>query len=300
MDVTIRSVATIAEYRAVEVLQRQAWAMPDDLEVVPLHLLVTVQRNGGLLLGAFDDEGLVGFVFGFPGLTAEGRAKHCSHMMAVAPAYQSLGVGYQLKLAQRTHVLAQGFDLITWTYDLLESRNAYLNLHKLGGVCRTYVRDYYGPMADGLNRGLPSDRFEVEWWIGEERVQRRLAHPPLTHRPLVDSLSPQGARKQSPLPWGRGGGRGKLPPAAHVPRKTPAGLLAPGPLTLDADAPYVQVEVPANYQAIKAADPGLALEWRLATREMFEAYFAAGYTAVDFVSQSVEDERRSSYLLCRG
>ena len=273
MDVTIRSLETLDEVRACEELQRQAWAMPDDLEVVPLHLLVTVQRNGGLLLGAFDGASLVGCVFGFPGLTVEGRPKHCSHMMAVAPAYQSLGVGYQLKLAQRAQ--AQGFDLIAWTYDPLESRNAYLNLHKLGGVCRRYIRDYYGPMADGLNRGLPTDRFEVEWWIGEERVQRRLAGR------AVASVSGRVAQ-------------------AHVPRRTRVGLLAPGQLALNADAPLVEVEVPADYQAIKAADPGLALEWRLATREVFEAYFAAGYTAVDFVSRLVEDERHSFYFLCRG
>ena len=275
MDVTIRSLETLAEVRAVEVLQRQAWAMPDDLEVVPLHLLVTAQRNGGLLLGAFDGESLVGFVFGFPGLTVEGRAKHCSHMMGVAPAYQSLGVGYQLKLAQRAHALEQGFDLVTWTYDPLESRNAYLNLHKLGGVCRTYIRDYYGPMADGLNRGLPSDRFQMEWWISDERVQRRLAGKAI---PIISEPVAQ----------------------AHVPRETAAGLLAPGDLALDADAPYAQVEIPADYQAIKAADPALGLEWRLAMREVFEAYLAGGYTILDFVSRLVEGERHSFYLLCRG
>lgn len=275
MDVTIRSLETLAEVRACEDLQRQAWAMADDLEVVPLHLLVTAQRNGGLLLGAFDGESLVGFVFGFPGLTKEGKLKHCSHMMAVAPAYQSLGVGYQLKLAQRAQALAQRFDLITWTYDPLESRNAYLNLHKLGGVCRLYIRDYYGPMADGLNRGLPSDRFEVEWWLDGERVQRRLAGRAVP-------ACPESALRVLET------------------RATAAGLRAPSQSLLDVDAPHVLVEVPAEYQAVKGADSELALAWRLATRAVFEAYFAAGYTVVDFVSRLAEDERRSSYLLCRG
>lgn len=274
MDVTIRSVDTLAEVRAVEVLQRQAWAMPDDLEVVPLHLLVAAQRNGGLLLGAFDGAALVGFVFGFPGLTADGQAKHCSHMMGVAPAYRSLGVGYRLKLAQRAHSLEQGIDLITWTYDPLESRNAYLNIHKLGGVCRSYLRDYYGPMADGLNRGLPSDRFEVEWWLDGERVQRRLAGRAVP-------ACPESAVRVLET------------------RATAAGLRAPGHSLLDADAPHVLVEVPAEYQAVKAADSELALAWRLATRAVFEAYSAAGYTAVDFVSRLAEEERRSFYLLCR-
>ncbi len=279
MELTIRPVETMAEYRAVEAIQRQAWAMDDDLEVVPVHLLLTAAKNGGMVLGAFAGNEMVGFVFGFPGITAEGKVKHCSHMMGVAPGVQSSGVGYRLKLAQRAFALAQDLDLVTWTYDPLESRNAYLNVHKLGAVCRTYIRDLYGALDDGLNAGLPSDRFEVEWWLEGETVQRRLA--------------------SSPLPRGRGEGRGGPWLVAHVPRETSGGFLAPGPLTLDADAPYVQVEIPAEYQAIRAADRGLALAWRLATRELFEAYFAAGYTAVDFLSRRAEGARRSFYLLSR-
>ena len=142
--------------------------MPDGLEVLPVHLMVAVPRNGGLLLGAFDGDDLVGYVFGFPGITAGGKLKHCSHMMGVAPGCQVRGIGYQLKLAQREHLLARGCDLVTWTYDPLASRNAYLNLAKLGVVCRTYLQDYYGPMTDGLNAGLPADRLQVDWWIGSE------------------------------------------------------------------------------------------------------------------------------------
>jgi chorismate synthase len=137
MDIVIRSLETVAEYHACESLQHQVWAMPDDLEVVPLHILMPVQSHGGLLLGAFDGDALVGFVFGYLGMTQEGALKHCSHMMGVAPVYQSAGIGYQLKRAQREHALAQGHDLVTWTYDPLQSRNAYLNIRKLGAVCRT-------------------------------------------------------------------------------------------------------------------------------------------------------------------
>ena len=186
MNLKIRTLSTVAEVRACEAMQRQVWAIPDDLEVVPLHLLVTIQRNGGLLLGAFDGDDLVGFVFGFPGISSNGKFKHCSHLMGVAPSYQSRGVGHQLKLAQREFVLDQGIDLITWTYDPLESRNAYLNIHKLGGVCRTYARDYYGPLTDGLGAGLPSDRFQVEWWIAAERVRQCLAGD--SGRPLADPI----------------------------------------------------------------------------------------------------------------
>ncbi|MGD9316090.1 MAG: GNAT family N-acetyltransferase, partial [Anaerolineae bacterium] len=131
MNVLIRPLESIAEFHACEALQRRVWVLPDDLEVVPLHLLLTAQRNGGLVLGAFDGGELVGFLFGFPAYDQDGRPKHCSHMMGVDPDCQGAGIGYQLKLAQREFALAQGLDLVTWTYDPLESRNAYLNIHKL-------------------------------------------------------------------------------------------------------------------------------------------------------------------------
>ncbi len=275
MNISIRPLVTIAEYHACEALQRRVWAMPDDLEVVPLHLLITAQRNGGLLLGAFDGDDLVGFLFGFPGFSEEGKRKHCSHMMGVVPGYRNAGIGYRLKLAQREFALAQGLDLVTWTYDPLESRNAYLNIHKLGAVCRAYVRDYYGPLTDRLNAGLSTDRFQVEWWIASEGVERRLA-------------GRVGRSYAGPL--------ARANTIAH----TGAGLLIPRVLTLDASVPAAQVEVPADYQAIKSADPGLAREWRRVTRQIFEFYFAAGYAVVGFRSTLTEEGRRSFYILRAG
>lgn len=272
MNISIRALQSIAEVHACEDLQRRVWRMPDDLEVVPLHLLLTVQRNGGLLLGAFDGADLVGLLFGFPACDRDGKPKHCSHMMGVDPAYQSAGIGYQLKLAQREFVLAQGLDLVTWTYDPLESRNAYLNIQKLGAVCRTYIRDYYGTLADGLNAGLPSDRFEVMWWIADDPPGQRLPH--------------QDSGWDNRAVFG-----------ANVPTRTPGGLLMPGSLALETGAPVVQVEIPTDFQAIKAADPGLALEWRLAMRQVFETYFATGYTVVDFLSRVTGLGRQCFYVL---
>ena len=272
MNLSIRPLATIDEFRACEALQRQVWAMSDDLEIVPLHLLVTVQRNGGLLLGAFDGAVLAGFVFGFPGISGNGKLVHCSHMMGVAPGYQSQGIGYRLKVAQRDHVLGQGVDLITWTYDPLESRNAYLNMHKLGCVCRTYVRDYYGPLSDGLSVGLPTDRFQVEWWAASARVHSRLVG--LSGTQSADAFV-----------------------QVNTTTRTTGGNLAPGKVNLEIDARAIRFEIPANYQALKVADAALALEWRLAVRGISEAYFAAGYTVTDFRHQHTPDGGRSYYVL---
>jgi len=273
VSLEIRPPATVGEVRACEELQLQAWQMPDYREVVPLHMMIAVVKGGGLLLGAFDGGELLGFVFGFPGITAGGRLKHYSHMLAVRPGVQGRGIGRRLKLAQRQAILARGLDLVTWTYDPLESRNAALNLDRLGTVCRTYIRDLYGAMTDGLNAGLPTDRFEVEWWLASEHVARRLT----------------GEGGRSPVE--------SVP--VNVTRPAPGGFRRPGSIDLTRDAPVIEVEVPADYQALKAGAPALALEWRLATRQIFESYFAAGYTAVDFAQRRAGGERRSYYLLAR-
>lgn len=270
----IRPVRELEEYRACEALQRRAWLMSGDLEVVPVHLLVGVHEGGGLLLGAFDGEDLVGLVFGFPGITSAGNLKHCSHMMAVLPEYQGQGVGFQLKLAQRRVVRSQGTDLITWAYDPLESRNAHLNVSRLGAVCGTYVRDLYGPLADGLNAGLPTDRFQVDWWISSKWVAERLAGEPGRHR-----CQQAGQANETEC--------------------TAIGLRIPGSMNLDLDLPAIQIEVPADYQVVKAEDPILARDWRFVTRELFEAYFAAGYVAADYHSRWAAGERRNFYLLVK-
>jgi chorismate synthase len=272
MSLSIRRVESIAEYHACEEIQQLAWAMPHGIEIVPLHLLIAVQKQGGLLLGAFEGDKLVGFVFGFVGMTPDGNLKHCSHMMGVLPEYQCRGVGYQLKLAQRDFVLSQRIDLVTWTYDPLESRNAYLNIHKLGAISRAYIRDLYGPMADGLNAGLPSDRLQVEWWIRRERVRKRL-----TGQDAQPSLA--ACMQVNPVTW------------------LPIGLPAPLSPVLNASTPCLAVEVPATYQAVKAADPELALQWRLTIRQLLETYFAAGYCAVGYVRSMERGEWRAFYLL---
>ncbi len=120
------------------------------------------------------------------------KLKHCSHQLGVLPEWQSRGVGYALKVAQREAVLNQGVRLITWTYDPLESKNARLNIAKLGAVCNTYIRDYYGELRDDLNRGLATDRFQVDWWIASRRIETRLTRnrPPLQLRHYLDVGAP--------------------------------------------------------------------------------------------------------------
>ncbi|MEA3340355.1 MAG: hypothetical protein U9R15_10350 [Chloroflexota bacterium] len=276
MTVEIRLIQTIAEYRAAEQVQREVWNL-EEVEIVPDHLLLTTQKNGGLVMGAFDrppegeNEQLVGFVFGFAGLTAAGQVKHCSHMTGVLPARQNLNLGYRLKLAQREHTLAQGIDLVTWTFDPLESRNARLNFHKLGVTCNTYLRNLYGDIRDALNAGLPSDRFQVDWYVASARVAGRL------HSDWVESSL--AALEATGIPI--------------LNRFLPGDLPRPPQTTLPVAGEQLLIQIPARFQAIKATDMGLARAWRTHTRELFEAAFALGYTAVDLLFEN----ERSCYLL---
>lgn len=276
MGIETRLIQTHEEYRAVEQLQREVWGL-EEIEVVPDHLLLTAQKNGGLVLGAFDLSSeakggqLVGFVFGLVGLSPDGRIKHCSHMTGVAPDYQNQNLGYHLKLAQREHVLMQGLDLITWTFDPLESRNAYLNFRKLGTTCQTYLRDLYGSMRDALNIALPSDRFQVDWNIASTHVTDRLSDK----RSLL-SLSSLGAEG--------------VPLLNHaLPGDPPRPAEAPLPI----QGTRLLIQIPAYFQAMKRVDMGLAQAWRLQTRALFEVAFAEGYVATDLL---FEDEQ-SCYLL---
>jgi predicted GNAT superfamily acetyltransferase len=308
------------EMMLVEDLQRQVWP-GSETDVIPLHILVTAVHNGGLVVGGFsggagssteeaggeeaglseaglgeagpEKGALIGFVFGFPGLyfTPDGaRPKHCSHELGVHPAYRDQGLGFTLKRAQWQMIRRQGLDLITWTYDPLLSRNAHLNIARLGAVCNTYLRELYGEMRDGLNAGLPSDRFQLDWWVNSRRVDRRLskrARPPLD---LAHCLS-AGAWIVNPTRVAGGWPR--------PPEQLPAHLEVLSGHKQAGESNLLLVEIPADFPALKDADPGLALEWRLHTRLLFESLFSQGYLVTDFVHLP-GTQPRSFYVLTHG
>ena len=169
----IRTFETPDDHRQCEHIQAVTWSHE---EVVPSNITIAMTYHGALALGAFSSDGvMLGMVFSFlspahvPG--ANKGLSHHSHMAAVLPDYRGQGVGEALKREQATRLLAQGINLVTWTYDPLEAKNANLNINKLGCICRTYIENCYGEMRDSLNVGLPSDRLEVEWWLGERRAK---------------------------------------------------------------------------------------------------------------------------------
>jgi len=237
----IRPFASLDDHAQCEDLQREVWAGDS---AVPSHLTSTVQRHGGLTIGAFDDDGvLLGFVMSFLAPAHhDGAARalsHHSHIAAVRNDLRGRGIGEALKRAQAVDVRNRGLNLITWTYDPLEARNARLNIGKLGAICRTFIRNCYGDMPDVLNRGLPSDRFEVEWW-------------------LDDAADAAGARAMAD-------GR----------------LIVPAPSARSAD---LHVDIPVDFQELKRLDPAAAREIRMRTRDEFEEAFACGYAVAEFTA----------------
>lgn len=174
-NISIRQIETFAELRAVEEMQKEVWGIPD-LDVVPLTHLVAAKAAGGVLLGAFDRQTLVGFVYGFVA-EEDGEMAHHSHMLAVKHVYRNFNLGYKLKLAQREEVLAQGINLITWTFDPLQSLNAYFNFTKLGVIADRYLINFYGEEATSFLHQSGTDRFWVKWLLTSDRVVQRLNKP---------------------------------------------------------------------------------------------------------------------------
>lgn len=282
--IDIHAIDGEAELRQLEALQRDVWQM-SDVEIIPVRMMHALQFNGSLLLGAFDGARLVGFLLGVLGTrlttmlppTPAGAGQHqlYSVIMGVLPGYQNQHVGYRLKLAQRDFARRRGLALVTWTYDPLEGRNAWLNIGRLGAVCGHYLRNFHGEMT-GINAGLASDRFYVAWWVGSEHVTGRLA--PQRPRPDYAALLAGGA---VPLNTPTGGGPGlAIPPAGFV----------------HSDQPLLLAEIPADFQRLKQQDMPLARQWRDHTRRLFEHYFAAGYQVTDFARS---DPGRAFYTLER-
>ncbi|MFZ0321308.1 MAG: GNAT family N-acetyltransferase [Candidatus Sulfotelmatobacter sp.] len=170
--IAIRHCHGLDELRASVALQKEIWNFTD-AELVPLRMFVVAEKVGGQVMGAFAGEKMVGFALSVPG-TRSGHIYLHSHMLAVAKEHRNGGLGRRLKLLQREDALARGIELIEWTFDPLEIKNAYLNIEKLGAIARRYNVNQYGITSSPLQGGLPSDRLIAEWWLKSRRVETLL------------------------------------------------------------------------------------------------------------------------------
>lgn len=259
-----RELHTYAEMEPILELQRAVWHM-DDVDVVPLHELVTVPDTGGMVLGAWreGDPELAGFLFGWGGFV-DGQPRLASDMMGVRPGARHAGLGFALKGLQAALALARGFRSVVWTVDPLRAANARLNFAKLGAICHVYYTDKYGPtFATEFYGDMPSDNLAIRWPIGSDRVRDRLRGQ---HRPPT------------------------LADCADCPR------LAPGD-TPTADR--LLVELPADIDGLLAHDFPAARDWRERVRAALMTAFAHGYAITDAVFERGEGQERAYFVLDR-
>lgn len=280
----IRLLETVEEMHTIEDLIAEIWGGGAE-DIVPQHILVAIIHNGGFAFGAFEEDKMIGFTFGFPGLsqTPQGpKPKHCSHQMGVLSAYRGKNIGFALKKAQWQKVRQQGLDLITWTFDPLLSRNAYLNITRLGTICNTYKRNEYGMMVDGLNAGIASDRFQVDWQINTQRVSQCMDSE---NRVVLGLGEYQDAKAQF----------------LYLPETDlELGLLKPPSTFASPQNKFVLIQIPSDYQSLREKNLSLAQDWRFFTREIFEESFKLGYIVTDFIYDRSESTPRSFYLLTDG
>jgi len=171
--IEVRNCSQVEEFRAFVALQKEVWGFADN-ELVPLRIFSLAPKIGGQVIGAWEGKTLVGFAFSIPGVR-NGHAYLHSHMLAVKTEYRNRGLGRRLKLFQREDAIAQGYQLIEWTFDPLEIKNAYFNLERLGAVARRYNINQYGITSSPLQGFLPTDRLVAEWWLKSKRVEALLA-----------------------------------------------------------------------------------------------------------------------------
>lgn len=252
----IKELKTLEEMEQVQVLEKNIWKT----EPIPTHQTLTAVKNGGIMVGAYDGEKLIGFSYGFPGFK-NGEVYLCSHMLGIDENYRSQQIGEQLKQAQRKIAIEKGYKEMHWTYDPLETRNGYLNLTKLNGICHTYIENCYGEMQDGFNKGLPSDRFEVHWHLTSDYVEKKI--DPVTENP--ESLG-EVVFDQDGLPTL------KVAPYGSLTKKV------------------YSLPVPLNFQELKAVSQNHAFHWRMETRKVFQTLFAQGFTAVRIQKQQQWNE----------
>jgi predicted GNAT superfamily acetyltransferase len=274
-SVVIRDLQSHADLEQAEALEREVWELADR-DVMPMAMIIATKEAGSVWLGAFDGAKLAGFAFGFLGME-HGRLMLHSHMLAVREPYRDLDLGYKLKLAQRERVLAMRVQEMTWTFDPLQSKNAHLNFGKLGVVSDIYKVDFYGPETSSVLHRNGTDRLWVRWPLASRRVRDRLQGK--DYRPeVLDAFS-----RLQPLVQFNGDGK---------------------PLRNDLSAALarqrIAIQIPSDIGAVERKDPGLAREWREATRWAFTEALQAGFFVAEFCRTVRGQQGPGNYLLEKG
>jgi len=267
-QIEVRLLRNVDEARQCELVQAHVWGAPG----VTREALTAAHKYGGALIGTLVNGRVVGFIFAFLA-QYHGQLVHWSHMMAVEAKYRDQGWGFKMKLAHRQIALERHLKNICWTFDPLQSRNARLNISRLGARVEEYVPDCYGRFPSLLEKGLPSDRWVANWYLSARHVAQRLAGETPRFRPAL--------------------------PRVNETRLSADGFPQNHTIRLDLRDRRLLVEIPAQTDAMRAHALSLARRWRLEARQIFQHYLSRGHRVADFYPPQAATEGRCFYLLRR-
>lgn len=274
--IVIKVCTTNQMFKDVQSLHRAIWGL-DDLEVTPTHIYMAAYHVGGQILCAYIEDQPVGYVFGFPGVEESGEPYFYSHNLGVLEGWRNQGIAIALKVKLREVLLEAGMAKVKWTYEPLDSKNAYAYIEKLGGISNRYHREYYGEMADDINRGLPSDRLVIDWLIDSKHVAEKISGESfetsledvnssllLNAIEFDDDNFPQPIDRQIDI-------SAALQKGNH----------------------HFYLEIPSNFHKLKERSSGGVLQWRLHVRKLLEECFANQLHITD----AIYEQHRFLYIL---
>ena len=264
------------EFRQVQEVHRSVWGEASP-ESVPATSLRSIQDNGGFVLGAFADIHLAGFTVASLGW--DGTTLYLyDQVLAVRPEYQNHHLGFELMKALRSDVVQLGLGEVRLVYDPIQSRNAWLFVHRLGGRPDRYLPHYYGQLPDTINAGLETDRIRLRWPLTATRTEERLTGP--------------GPTREEEL------GRWKTARAIVVTEPGESGLRLPTEVS-EPEGETAHLEIPFDLDLVRQHEAGGLRRWRHATRDAFRLAADLGYVVDDFAVVTEQHERRSFYFLGR-
>ena len=276
MHITYKRLKTLEELKPCEWLQEAVWKF-NKSDIIPSRFMRVLCKHGGFAMGAFHGESMVGFVFGVPAIHY-GRPSQHSHMLAVLPEYRNQNVGFYLKIAQRKDALSRNIELITWAFDPLQSKNAYLNINKLGVIACSYDINLYGEETSSkLHSGLGTDRLLAEWWLYSDKVTSLM----------------EGGSQEIGVKYSVEGIK------INRTKRDKNGFLSPTEPDLTLTDGELLLEIPENIDKMKEENIQDAYKWRNLVQKSLLHYFTHGYYISSFLVEREAEARRSYYILER-